>query len=289
MVAIEPRANPNAARVEPLRRISASLSNAASASRQGRRPDLDLGALDRLLGDGLEVLTRERRIELVQSLALRADRAADHLLPGVHLVGEQARDRETVLGVGLVTDRPEGRPRGRGFEALHKYRLPHGEAVAIDIALTCAIGSELGLLQAADRDRVIGLLVSLGLPVTSSRLDPASSARALDESLAHRGGAVSLVVPTGIGRARFLSSRERPPSSALQAAMVLVGRHRPFRGRRPGSMECLAFDVGGTWLRAAVCEADHRPCSDLEVAAHRVCEPCPAPPAPRFSNACWPR
>jgi hypothetical protein len=43
--------------------------------------------------------------------------------------------------------------------------LLHGEAVNIDMALTTVLSAQRGLLTAGERDRVLGLMTRLGLPL----------------------------------------------------------------------------------------------------------------------------
>ncbi|GAB3930550.1 3-dehydroquinate synthase [Kribbella albertanoniae] len=89
-------------------------------------------------------------------------------------------------------------------ESASDHLVLHGEAVAVDLALSSQLAAQLGILRPADLERVLALLETCGLPLTWSKL----SADALWASLAgvvdHRDGELNLVVPTGIGGCVFL-------------------------------------------------------------------------------------
>ena len=90
------------------------------------------------------------------------------------------------------------------LESASGFMLPHGEAVAVDIALTCALGVELRMLDEEDAQRTMALLERLGLPTDHELLDAALCRRALQSAALHRGGRLNLVVPTAIGSADFV-------------------------------------------------------------------------------------
>src|SRR6185369_10597341 len=75
-----------------------------------------------------------------------------------------------IAGSGDPFELGSARPLDFGHWAAHKlemlteHRLRHGEAVAIGMALDTCYATEVGLLSAADRDRVLALLRALGLP-----------------------------------------------------------------------------------------------------------------------------
>lgn len=95
------------------------------------------------------------------------------------------------------------------IEAGSGYRISHGEAVAIDMALSVCIATRLGLLEAALRDRVITLLRTNGLPTDSSLLTLDRCEDSLRQAALHRGGRANLVLPTSLGRATFINALDR--------------------------------------------------------------------------------
>lgn len=110
------------------------------------------------------------------------------------------------------------------LEAACDFAMHHGQAVAIDLALTVTLAEALGLMPGADRDRVVRLLRATGLPTTSRLLTPELCREALREAARHRGSALNLVLPVEIGKASFLERLEDLPPEALDAAVERLAR-----------------------------------------------------------------
>jgi 3-dehydroquinate synthetase len=108
------------------------------------------------------------------------------------------------------------------LEELSHHRLRHGHAVAVDIALTCGVGTELGLLGERDLETVLATLSSLSLPVHSPLLTLEAALEGIAATVRHRDGALNLVVPTGIGSATFIRSTDELPQRTLEAAIERV-------------------------------------------------------------------
>ncbi len=117
-----------------------------------------------------------------------------------------------------------GHTFGPALEASSGFGMSHGESVAVDMALTCALGVELGLLRESDLSRVIELLLASRLPIYSPLLTVEMARHALRSAAEHRGGCVHLVVPTGIGCATFIDSSDAVPSRALASAIDVLRR-----------------------------------------------------------------
>jgi 2-epi-5-epi-valiolone synthase len=112
-----------------------------------------------------------------------------------------------------------GHTFGPMIEALSGFQASHGISVAVDMALSSAVSYCLGLLSCVDRDRILSLLLGVGLPIYSHLMTPERCSRALDEIEAHRGGHVNLVVPRGIGKAVFLADKGQVPQAVLNTAL----------------------------------------------------------------------
>ena len=101
----------------------------------------------------------------------------------------------------------EARPLDFGHWSAHKmepmsgYRLRHGEAVAIGLALDC-IYSNLALgLPAADLEDICGSLRALGLPMWDETLEDADQVmRGLEEFRQHLGGRLTVTMLEGVGK-----------------------------------------------------------------------------------------
>lgn len=151
------------------------------------------------------------------------------------------------------------------MEAASNFALNHGEAVSVDMAFCAALAVELGLLSEADYHRMVGLLHTLGLPVNVALLNAATMEQALDEICRHRAGRPNLVLPTGLGAADFITERDRLTPDLLRRAKNRLTTHFPEQSI-PSAGVTLAFDIGGTTLRAAVHNGRHAPQKSLRVA-----------------------
>jgi 3-dehydroquinate synthetase len=110
------------------------------------------------------------------------------------------------------------------LEVKSDYRIAHGEAVAIDMALSSAIAVEIGLLDRQSFDRIIGLLLKLGLPIHAKLVTPTHMQQAMLDATLHRDGCVNLVVPTSTGSADFIVSHETITETVMDSAIeALVG------------------------------------------------------------------
>ena len=106
------------------------------------------------------------------------------------------------------------------LEAAAGFALTHGEAVAVDIALSATLAEQLGLLCEADRDAIVSTLRALRLPVFSSLLTAQLCATAMRQAASHRGGQVNLVLPTSIGQAVFIADAGALPEAAFASALL---------------------------------------------------------------------
>lgn len=124
------------------------------------------------------------------------------------------------------------------FEVASAYSILHGEAVAMDIALSAEIARAIGLLGAEDHARILSLLQDLGLELTW----PGVSVAALWDSLAgiidHRDGSLHLVVPTAIGACEFV------PIEAISPQLLRACTDR--LARRPGQARLRPLPDGVT-------------------------------------------
>jgi len=92
------------------------------------------------------------------------------------------------------------------IEMLTGYRIGHGQAVAIGIALDACYAARKGLLRDADRDAVLDALETAGLPTWDDCLKQRADdgtlevLAGLDQFREHLGGALTVTLPDGIGR-----------------------------------------------------------------------------------------
>ena len=91
------------------------------------------------------------------------------------------------------------------LEQLSEYKIRHGEAVAVGIALDVIYSRELGFLDADSAERVLGLLEALGFELYANELLHAHSDHSLmvlnglEEFREHLGGELAITLLKGIG------------------------------------------------------------------------------------------
>ncbi len=94
------------------------------------------------------------------------------------------------------------------LEALSQHDVRHGEAVAIGMSLDARYAALIGLLPAADVERLVALMDALGFelwhPALESRSDNGGLAlmAGLQEFREHLGGRLTVTMLTGIGSSR---------------------------------------------------------------------------------------
>ncbi len=106
------------------------------------------------------------------------------------------------------------------LEEVSRYELRHGEAVALDIALACAIGVELGLFSEDGLAEVLCTLAVLGLPTYTPMCTLDVVLEAMSATVAHRDGALNLVVPTAVGKATVVRDVADVPPRTIQRALA---------------------------------------------------------------------
>ena len=95
------------------------------------------------------------------------------------------------------------------LESISQNSLRHGEAVAKGIALDVAYSSAIERLSFADRDRVMGVLQSLGFDISFSGYDFDEVWQGIEEFREHLGGELSLQILEGLGAGINVHSLEK--------------------------------------------------------------------------------
>ncbi|GIX22420.1 MAG: hypothetical protein KatS3mg121_1203 [Gammaproteobacteria bacterium] len=111
------------------------------------------------------------------------------------------------------------------LESLSGYRLLHGEAVALGMALDACYAARAGLLAAADLERLLALLAALGFALWHPLLAPADPdplEAGLEAFRQHLGGRLCITLLTGIGRAVEVDRIDR---ALLHAARCALAEH----------------------------------------------------------------
>ena len=87
--------------------------------------------------------------------------------------------------------------------------LLHGEAVAIDMALSLVLAYQRNLISARELSRALGLIDAYGLPTKHPQCDEDLLMNALAESTSHRDGLQRVPLSRGIGSAVFVNDLTR--------------------------------------------------------------------------------
>jgi 3-dehydroquinate synthetase len=98
-----------------------------------------------------------------------------------------------------------GHTFGYGLETCQKPYLLHGEAVALDIAISVLIARARNLLTGQDTERIFHLIEGLGITLDTTNLDHNYLWKCLEERIRHRNGLQRVPLPNGIGNCVFIN------------------------------------------------------------------------------------
>jgi 3-dehydroquinate synthase len=118
------------------------------------------------------------------------------------------------------------------LEQLSEYRIRHGEAVAIGIAVDVVYARLAGLLDAASAARILALLERLGFDLFANELLHTDSAgqfmvlRGLEEFREHLGGELTITLLNDIGRSLEVHALDL---ALLQQAIAELAERPKFR------------------------------------------------------------
>ena len=117
------------------------------------------------------------------------------------------------------------------LEQLSEYRIRHGEAVAVGIALDVVYARRIGLLDSTSAERVLTLLENLGFELWASELlhvDDADESlviiNGLEEFREHLGGRLTITLIEAIGHGIEVNAMNLP--KVIEAIYELEERHR---------------------------------------------------------------
>ncbi|MFD6184889.1 3-dehydroquinate synthase family protein [Streptomyces goshikiensis] len=116
----------------------------------------------------------------------------------LELLGTNAFERnlERSLNLGHTVAHP--------LEDITGFRIPHGTAVGIGVAVACHISHARGLLTGESFERILAVMDHLGLPVMDHAFDEQQLlARVRDLTLQRGGCSLHYVLPTAIGKVAF--------------------------------------------------------------------------------------
>jgi len=115
------------------------------------------------------------------------------------------------------------------LEQISEYKIRHGEAVAIGIALDTIYSRNLGFLDASSTERVLNLLEKLGFDLCATELLRTDSSQSLlifnglEEFREHLGGQLAITLLKGIGQGFEVHEMNLP--KVVEAIGELEQRH----------------------------------------------------------------
>ncbi|MGH8907572.1 MAG: sedoheptulose 7-phosphate cyclase [Egibacteraceae bacterium] len=104
--------------------------------------------------------------------------------------------------------------------------LLHGEAVAIDMALSTILACQRGFVTPKQRDRIFAVMHQLRLPVSHRLCTPELLQQALEDTVRHRDGLQRLPLPVGIGAAYFVNDLTQSELTSAVAQLRELGGNR---------------------------------------------------------------
>ncbi|MFE1267829.1 sedoheptulose 7-phosphate cyclase [Streptomyces sp. NPDC058758] len=168
-----------------------------------------------------EELVRDRLQRPAAADGPAADPAAEVIERAIHGMLEELQPNLWEKVLERVVD------YGHSFSpVIEMHALPellHGEAVAVDMALTTVIAERRGLLDAEQRRRVLRVVTALGLPAWHETCTPKLLVPALRDTVRHRDGMQRLPLPVGIGAATFIN--DLTEDELADAAQKLADYH----------------------------------------------------------------
>jgi 3-dehydroquinate synthase len=110
------------------------------------------------------------------------------------------------------------------IESASAFSVLHGEAVAVDIALSTELAAILGILSCDTRDRIRAVLRHLSLPLSSPFLTLPRCLESLDAARRHRRCKLNLIVPAAIGTGFCLVEGTEISDALLRGALAVLAQ-----------------------------------------------------------------
>ncbi|RYP67507.1 hypothetical protein DL771_007207 [Monosporascus sp. 5C6A] len=122
-----------------------------------------------------------------------------------------------------------GHEFGHIIESLARHEIPHGECVAIGMAISSSLAYRKGILARSDLDRVLKCILDLGLPIYATDYDCCNEevlwTKISTEGIEHKDGMLYLAIPETIGRGGFLYDISDINTRILSDVMISLKRY----------------------------------------------------------------
>jgi 3-dehydroquinate synthetase/predicted NBD/HSP70 family sugar kinase len=154
---------------------------------------------------------------------------------GRELICRSIRAMMMELSPNLTEIWLERRPDyGHTFSPIFEFELSdleHGEAVALDMAVSTGIAVVKGILDVGDAEQVLATQHALGLPIVRDGTTVDMLVRGIHDARKHRGGRLRMPVLCGIGEAAFV---DEVSEARLEEALAFV---RSWSGRQVAEVQ----------------------------------------------------
>ncbi|WP_170226683.1 3-dehydroquinate synthase family protein [Rudaeicoccus suwonensis] len=114
------------------------------------------------------------------------------------------------------------------IESESGFRVSHGEAVSIDMAISTEISYALGIVDEGVRRQILDALAGFSLPLSWSGIDAVEMYSSLRSIRQHRNGALHLVAPSALGHPVFLEDEDIDESLIKSCIENLAERKRAY-------------------------------------------------------------
>ncbi len=131
-------------------------------------------------------------------LSLEMDYLSRHIAANVAIKARVVESDEKETGPRAHLN--FGHTFGHAIETLSHHAYSHGQAVSLGMCAAADLSTRLGMLPASDRDRIIALLSSAGLPTRGLKLDPRAMLEAMTFDKKASGGKTRFVLLEALGR-----------------------------------------------------------------------------------------
>jgi 3-dehydroquinate synthase len=178
-------------------------------------------------------VVKDRR--LFQILESHGELIADERFQGITETGESVAVDVLGTAIGRMLDELQPNLWEHNLERVVDYghtfspriemhalpTLLHGEAVAIDIALSCVLAWRRRFITIDELERVVAVMARLRLPTWHPACEPQLLRKALADVTTHRDGYQRIPLPLGIGGVVFVNDVTN--KELAEAATILKG------------------------------------------------------------------
>lgn len=113
------------------------------------------------------------------------------------------------------------------IEEFSSYKVKHGIAVGIDMAISTEISYLKGKISERARNRIQNLILNIGINTSEVLIyNTELMHESLSKIVLHRGGNLNLVIPTDVGKAVFIKDLADIPLSLLKQACNNLKKYR---------------------------------------------------------------